>query len=90
MYADQPAATAFAGQGGRASSIETGTKLYISNLDYGVSNDDIKVRSLLSWYLATCVFHISPIWFVLGLLVLFNLPRKLISMEDSRSPRLQK
>lgn len=32
-----------AGQGGgRASSIETGTKLYISNLDYGVSNDDIK------------------------------------------------
>ncbi|XP_047179933.1 THO complex subunit 4A-like [Vigna umbellata] len=42
MYADQPAAAAFAGQGGRASSIETGTKLYISNLDYGVSNDDIK------------------------------------------------
>lgn len=28
--------------GGRASSIETGTKLYISNLDYGVSNEDIK------------------------------------------------
>ncbi|CAM6094270.1 unnamed protein product [Calypogeia fissa] len=28
--------------GGRASGIETGTKLYISNLDYGVSNDDIK------------------------------------------------
>jgi THO complex subunit 4 len=27
---------------GRISSIETGTKLYISNLDYGVSNDDIK------------------------------------------------
>lgn len=27
---------------GRASSIETGTKLFISNLDYGVSNDDIK------------------------------------------------
>ncbi|XP_059660715.1 THO complex subunit 4A-like [Cornus florida] len=27
---------------GRASSIETGTKLYVSNLDYGVSNEDIK------------------------------------------------
>ncbi|XP_038694924.1 THO complex subunit 4A-like isoform X2 [Tripterygium wilfordii] len=29
-------------QAGGASSIETGTKLYISNLDYGVSNEDIK------------------------------------------------
>lgn len=28
--------------GGRASSIETGTKIFISNLDYGVSNEDIK------------------------------------------------
>ncbi|GMJ08968.1 hypothetical protein like AT5G59950 [Hibiscus trionum] len=33
---------AFQGQAGQASAIETGTKLYISNLDYGVSNDDIK------------------------------------------------
>ncbi|CAH9114436.1 unnamed protein product [Cuscuta epithymum] len=32
----------FSGGGGRASSIETGTKLYISNLEYGVSNEDIK------------------------------------------------
>ena len=31
------------GSGGRVSAIETGTKLYISNLDFGVSNDDIKV-----------------------------------------------
>ncbi|KAL5581052.1 hypothetical protein UlMin_013494 [Ulmus minor] len=33
---------AFPAQAGRASAIETGTKLYISNLDYGVSNEDIK------------------------------------------------
>ncbi|KAK9055381.1 hypothetical protein SSX86_026464 [Deinandra increscens subsp. villosa] len=30
------------GPGGRPSAIETGTKLYVSNLDYGVSNEDIK------------------------------------------------
>uniref|UniRef100_A0A6V7QSZ1 RRM domain-containing protein n=1 Tax=Ananas comosus var. bracteatus TaxID=296719 RepID=A0A6V7QSZ1_ANACO len=36
MYADYSAPVA------RASAIETGTKLYISNLDYGVSNEDIK------------------------------------------------
>ncbi|KAL6979223.1 hypothetical protein U1Q18_020888 [Sarracenia purpurea var. burkii] len=36
-------AMAYPGQTGvRPSSIETGTKLYISNLDYGVSNEDIK------------------------------------------------
>ncbi|XP_022729582.1 THO complex subunit 4A-like [Durio zibethinus] len=40
MYSDKGAA--FQGQAGRATAIETGTKLYISNLDYGVSNDDIK------------------------------------------------
>lgn len=49
MYADPFAlAAAFPAQGGRSSSIETGTKLYISNLDYGVSNEDIKVDSFLS------------------------------------------
>jgi len=31
------------GGGGRVSALETGTKLYISNLDFGVSNEDIKV-----------------------------------------------
>lgn len=50
MFADQPAAP-FVPQAGRASSIETGTKLYISNLDYGVSNEDIKVLLyLISWW----------------------------------------
>lgn len=49
MYADQHVAVAaYPAQGGRAPSIETGTKLYISNLDYGVSNDDIKVLPSLS------------------------------------------
>lgn len=31
------------GPGGHPSAIETGTKFYISNLDYSISNDDIKV-----------------------------------------------
>ncbi|ESW04085.1 hypothetical protein PHAVU_011G066000 [Phaseolus vulgaris] len=43
LYADQyVAAAGYSARGGFASSIETGTKLFISNLDYGVSNDDIK------------------------------------------------
>lgn len=45
MFADP--SSGFIGQGGRASAIQTGTKLYISNLDYGVSNEDIKVFILL-------------------------------------------
>ncbi|EEF31023.1 THO complex subunit 4A [Ricinus communis] len=45
MFTDQGGMGMFQGQGGggsRASGIETGTKLYISNLEYGVSNEDIK------------------------------------------------
>ena len=47
MFVDQ--GPSYGAQPGRASAIETGTKLYISNLDYGVSNEDIKVflRSVL-------------------------------------------
>lgn len=40
MFADS--GSGFPVQAGRASAIQTGTKLYISNLDYGVSNEDIK------------------------------------------------
>ncbi|KAF8396757.1 hypothetical protein HHK36_018388 [Tetracentron sinense] len=44
MFRDQVAA--YPAQAGRSSAVETGAKLYISNLDYGVSNEDIKVRFL--------------------------------------------
>ncbi|GAB2274330.1 hypothetical protein Dimus_009095 [Dionaea muscipula] len=43
FIADQAAvAAAAAAASAAASSIETGTKLYISNLDYGVSNEDVR------------------------------------------------
>ena len=45
------AAAGYPAQGGRAASIETGTKLYISNLDYGVSSDDIKVMIISLFFL---------------------------------------
>lgn len=40
MYANQTGG--FSASVARVSAIETGTKLYISNLEYGVSNEDIK------------------------------------------------
>ncbi|KAK8925734.1 Polyadenylate-binding protein RBP45A [Platanthera zijinensis] len=40
MYSDRM--PAYQSPAVRASSIETGSKIYISNLDYGVSNEDIK------------------------------------------------
>eukprot|EP00262_Sarcandra_glabra_P012830 TRINITY_DN3392_c0_g3_i1.p1 TRINITY_DN3392_c0_g3~~TRINITY_DN3392_c0_g3_i1.p1 ORF type:complete len:252 (+),score=41.77 TRINITY_DN3392_c0_g3_i1:165-920(+) len=43
MFADHAAAyPSGAAAGARSSAIETGTKLYISNLEYGVSNEDIR------------------------------------------------
>jgi len=38
-----PAVAAGGGGGGRVSGLDIGTKLYISNLDFGVSNEGIKV-----------------------------------------------
>ena len=41
MFADL--AAAYPAQADRTSSIEMRIKFYISNLDYGVSNEDIKI-----------------------------------------------
>ncbi|PKA61890.1 hypothetical protein AXF42_Ash008722 [Apostasia shenzhenica] len=43
MFTDQMVAFIDPTAAARGSATETRTKLYISNLDYGVSNEDIKV-----------------------------------------------
>uniref|UniRef100_A0A453ID12 RRM domain-containing protein n=1 Tax=Aegilops tauschii subsp. strangulata TaxID=200361 RepID=A0A453ID12_AEGTS len=53
MYSD---ASARGGGGGRVSAIETGTKLLITNLDFGVSTEDLK---LVSKNLIVCLELVS-------------------------------
>ena len=50
---------------GATGGFETGTKLYISNLEFGVSQDDVKVSYSRSSFLLhlCCVFERSVLWF---------------------------
>lgn len=59
MFTDQMAG--YSAPGGRASAIETGTKLYISNLEYGVSNEDIKVGFGFFSFFALCAMFVIVI-----------------------------
>ena len=69
---------------GRASAIETGTKLYISNLDYGVSNEDVKVilfpsflfsffviNSVVGRVLTVCLVCCFKVWLLLLVMLVF-------------------
>lgn len=46
---------------GGGSNTEEGTKLYISNLDYGVTNEDVQVGTLIDFISVRDFFFLSPI-----------------------------
>ena len=60
MYLD---ASARGGGGGRVSAIETDTKLFIVNLDFGVSIEDVKVYTY-TIYMSNCCSYV--IWLLLS------------------------
>ncbi|CAI9274577.1 unnamed protein product [Lactuca saligna] len=61
------------GPGGHPSAIETGTKFYISNLDYSISNDDIKVFEIdnMKAWKSVLIFATS---YALGLFMIAKSP----------------
>lgn len=54
---------------GGDSSSEAGTKLYISNLDFNVSNEDIKVKEIYSYF--SCIV-VRFCWWI-GILILYSI-----------------
>ncbi|OWM88887.1 hypothetical protein CDL15_Pgr020841 [Punica granatum] len=72
----QAAGSLYQPQAGLGSAAETGTKIYVSNLDYGVSNEDIKVVtstlrnsfvSIMQSFLGRVCFSLLVVGFVLKL-----------------------
>ncbi|OWM77148.1 hypothetical protein CDL15_Pgr017682 [Punica granatum] len=51
----QAAGSLYQPQAGLGLAAETGTKIYVSNLDYGVSNEDIKAMVYSSLEMLRCV-----------------------------------